>query len=119
EDVLVLLCNANHLVAPAQRQNLRETGVEPDSFEDHIESDKVAQQRLVCRRRTCAERRIAEALRVLDSPRRLLRDGGNFAIHVEELTLVQPQAFDDVLKGMRVYCLLEGLAQQILPAFRI
>ena len=34
QDVLVLLGDADHLVAPAEREDLREAGVEPHALED-------------------------------------------------------------------------------------
>ena len=58
-------------------------------------------------------------LRVLQRPGRLVRDRGHLAVHVEQLALVEAEAFDDVLEGVGVHRLLERLAQQILPAFRI
>jgi hypothetical protein len=47
QDVLVLLGDADHLVAPAEREDLREAGVEPHAFEDDVEGDEVAQESLV------------------------------------------------------------------------
>ena len=38
----ILLGDADHLVAAAQRQDLGETGVEPHAFEHDIERDQVA-----------------------------------------------------------------------------
>ena len=39
-------------------------------------------------------------------------------VGVEDLTLVQAERLDDVLVGMGVDRLLEGLAQQVLAALR-
>jgi hypothetical protein len=47
QDVLILLGDADHLVAPAEREDLREAGVEPHPFEDDIEGDEVAQESLI------------------------------------------------------------------------
>ena len=58
-------------------------------------------------------------LGVLQRPRRLVGNGRHLAVHVEQLALVEPETFDDVLEGVGVHGLLEGLPQQILPAFRI
>jgi hypothetical protein len=41
------------------------------------------------------------------------------AVHVEDLALVEAEAFHDVLIGVCVQRLLEGLPKQVLPAFRI
>ncbi len=47
QDVLVLLGDADHLVAAAKRQDLREARVEPHALEDHVEGDEVTQKRLI------------------------------------------------------------------------
>jgi hypothetical protein len=46
----------------------------------------------------------------------LVADRLDLVVRVEDLRLVQAQAFDDVLVGVRVDRLLERLAQQVLPA---
>ena len=119
QDVLILLGDADHLVAPAERQDLREAGIEPHPLEDDVEGDEVAQERLVGLRRAGLEIGIVEMLGVLQRPGRLVGDRRHLAIHVEQLALVEPEAFDDVLEGVGVDRFLERLAQQILPAFGI
>jgi hypothetical protein len=51
QDVLILLGDADHLVAAAEREDLREAGVEPHAFEDNVEGDEVAEEGLVVLRR--------------------------------------------------------------------
>jgi hypothetical protein len=58
-------------------------------------------------------------LRVLQRPRRLVGDRRHLAVHVEQLALVEAEAFHDVLEGVGMDRLLESLPQQILPAFRV
>ena len=45
--------------------------------------------------------------------------GRNLVVHVEDLALVHAQRLDAVLVGVGVDGLLEGLAQQVLAAFRV
>ena len=52
QDVLVLLGDADHLVAAAEREDLRKTGIEPHALEDDVEGDEVAQEGLVGLRRS-------------------------------------------------------------------
>ncbi len=62
---------------------------------------------------------VGEVLGVLDRPGCLLGDGGHLAIHVEELALVEAEAFHDVLEGVGVDGLFEGLAQKVLAALGV
>ena len=55
----------------------------------------------------------------LKRPSGLVRDGGHLTIHIEQLAFVQAEAFDDVLKCVRMHGFLECLAQQILAALGI
>ena len=58
-------------------------------------------------------------LRVLQRPRGLVGDRRHLAVHVEQLALIEAEALDDVLERVGVDGLLEGLPQQVLPAFRV
>ena len=58
-------------------------------------------------------------LGVLQRPGRLVGDRRHLAVHVEQLALVEAEAFHDVLEGVGVHRLLERLPQQILPAFGV
>jgi hypothetical protein len=49
----------------------------------------------------------------------LARHRRHLAVHVEDLALVEAERLYDVLVGMRVQGLLEGLAQQVLAALRV
>ena len=111
--------NADHLVAAAERQDLREAGIEPHAFEDDVKGDEIAQEGLIGLGRAGLEVGVVEMLGMLQRPRRLVGDRGHLAIHVEQLALIEPKAFDDVLKRMGMNRLLEGLPQQILAAFRV
>ena len=68
QDVLILLGDADHLVAPSKREDLRKAGVEPHALENDVECDQIAQERLIGLRRAGGERRIAEALGMLQRP---------------------------------------------------
>jgi len=119
QDILVLLGDSDHLVAAAKRKDLRKAGVEPHAFEYDIEGNEVTQECLVRLWRSRLEIPVVKVLRVLQRPRRLVRDRRHFSIHVEQLALIEAKAFDDVLEGVRMYRLFKGLPQQILTAFRI
>lgn len=119
QDVLILLGDADHFVAAAEREDLREAGVEPHAFEDDVEGDEVAEEGLVRVAGTGGEGGVAEMLRVLERPCGFFSDGWDLAIHVEELAFVEAEGFDDVLKGVRVDGFFEGLAQEILAALRV
>ncbi len=55
----------------------------------------------------------------LDCPGRLAGNRRHFAVHVEELALVQAERLDDVLEGVGVDGFFKCLAQQILAALGI
>ena len=57
QDVLILLGDADHLVAAAEREDLREAGIEPHALEDDVEGDEIAQEGLVGLRRAGREMR--------------------------------------------------------------
>src|SRR5690606_14046052 len=117
QNVLILLGNADHLVAPAERQDLRKARVEPHALENDVERDQISQEVLIRVRGSGPEVRIIEALRVPERPSRLVGDGGYLTVHIEEFTCVEAEALDDVLEGVGVDRLFEGLPQQILAAF--
>jgi hypothetical protein len=119
EDVLVLLGDADHLVAASEREDLREARVEPHAFEDDVEGDEVAEEGLVGCVGAGGEGGIAEALCVLDGPGGFLGDGRDLAIHVEELAFVEAEGLDDVLEGVGVDGLFKGLAKQVLAALGV
>lgn len=119
QDVLILFGDADHLVAPPERQDLRKTGVEPHALENDVEGDEIAQESLVGLGRSRLEVRVVEMTRMIERPAGLVGNGRHLTVYVEQLALVQGQALDDVLEGVRVDRLLEGLPQQILAAFGI
>ncbi len=47
QNVLILLCDAGHLVAPTERKNLREACIEPHPLKDRIEGDEVSEECLI------------------------------------------------------------------------
>ena len=119
QDVLELLGGAGHHVAAAEGQHLHEADVEEDAFHEHEEADQVAQQALVGFGGAGVEVGIAEFLGELQFEGGLVVDRGDLAVHVEDFRLVHAQRFDDVLVGVGVQGLFEGLAQQVLAAFGI
>ncbi len=119
QDVLVLLGDADHLVPAAEREDLREAGVEPHALEDHVERDEVAQERLVGGGGAGGEVGVGQALGVAQRPGVLVGDRRDLAVHVEQLALVQAEALADVLERVGVHGLLERLAQQVLAALGV
>ena len=119
QDVLILLGDADHLVSAAERQDLREARIEPHALEADIKGDQVAQQRPIGFRRAGLEVRVFQILGVLERPRRLVGDRRHLPVHVEQLALIEAEAFHDVLEGVGVDRFLERLTQQVLAAFRI
>ncbi len=118
-DVLELFGCADHFVAAAKGEHLGEADIEKNAFEDDVEGDQVAHQALVGFGCASVEIGVSQALGVGQGPGGLVMDRGHFAVHVEDLGFVQPQAFDYVLIGVGVQRFLEGLAQQVLAAFGI
>ncbi len=102
----------------AQGEDLREPDVEEQPFHDAGEDDQALQQLLVVLRRARGERRIGERVDEGDEELVLVPDRLHLVIGVEHLALVQAEALHDVLVGVGVDGLLEGLAQQILTALR-
>ena len=119
QDVLVLLGRTGHLVLATQRQNLHKADIEEQAFHDAGKHDQALQQLLVRFRRAGLEFRIGQGIDERQQEFVLVADAGHLVIHIENLALVQPQAFHDVLVGMGVDRLFECLAQQVLAAFRI
>ena len=62
---------------------------------------------------------VFELARVVHCPLRFGLHRGYFVVQVKDFALVELQAFDDVLEGVRVYGFLEGLAQEILAALGV
>src|SRR4051812_24812130 len=71
QDVLILLGDADHLVAAAEREDLGEPRIEPHALEDDVEGDEITQERLVGFRSAGLEIGIVKMLGVLQRPRRL------------------------------------------------
>ena len=115
----ILLGSAGHLVLAAQRQDLHETNIEEQAFHDAGKHDQAAQQLLVVFRRAGLEIRVGQHIDKGQQELVLVADAGHFVVHIEHFALVQPQTFHDVLVSMGMDGLFKGLAQQILPAFRV
>src|SRR5690606_32430319 len=76
------------------------------------------EQLLVGFLRTGLEGRIGEDVYEGDQELVLVANAFDLVVGVEDLTLVQTEALDDVLVGMGMDRLLEGLPQEVLPALR-
>lgn len=116
QDVLVLLGGAGHLVLATQRQDLREADVEEQAFHQAGEDDDRLQQLLVVLDRAGREIRVGQHVDERDQELVLVVDRLDLVVGVEDLAFVQAQRFDDVLVGVGVDRLFEGLAQQVLAA---
>jgi hypothetical protein len=116
QDVLELLADAGHLVLPEEAEHHDEAGIEEDAFHDDVEADEVAHEDLDVLggvgREALAQMSLGEAhLEVV-----LGADGRDLVVHVEDLALVEGEGLHDVVEGVGVDGLLEGLAQQVLAA---
>lgn len=118
QDVLVLLGGAGHLVLAAEGEDLHEADVEEQAFHDAGKHDQRLQQLLVGFQRAGLEGRVAQRVDKRDQELVLVADRGDLVVGVEDFAFVQAEAFDDVLVGVGVDGLVEGLAQQELAAFR-
>ena len=77
---------------------------------------RLLQQRLVGFRRAGLERRVGQHVDERHQEVVLVADRLDLVVRVEDLAFVEPQAFHDVLVGVRVDRLLERLPQQVLAA---
>ena len=89
------------------------------SFHDDVEADEVFDETLLARGRVRAEARLHDVRREPHLEGVLLMNRVHLVIHVEHLAFVEAEGFADVVKGVRVNRLLEGLAQEILPCLRV
>src|SRR4051794_19908811 len=119
EDVLILLRRASHLVLSSERQDLYETDIEEQPFHDARKHDQASEEFLISFRRSSPEPRIGKYVDERNQKLVLFADRCYLMISVENLSLIQPQRFDDVLVGMRMNRFLKCLSQQILAALRI
>lgn len=119
QDVLELLGDAGHFVAAAHGEDLGEAAVEEDAFQDAVVGDQVAQQLFVGFDGAGFELRIGDRTGVFQAPGGFFRDRWDLVVHVEDLAFIHGQRFDAVLVGVGVDRLFEGLAQDVLAAFRV
>jgi len=118
-DVLELLADTDHLILPLKGEEHNKTTVEEDSLHDDVESYEI----------------LEELLKTFGGVggKALLHDGGgeghlegilvvngiDLVVHVEDLTLIKRKALDDVLEGVGMDRLLEGLAEHVLTGLGI
>lgn len=119
QDVLELLGDAGHFVAAAHGEDLGEAAVEEDAFQDAVVGDQVAQQFFVGFDGAGFELRIGDRAGVFQAPGGFFRDRWDLVVHVEDFAFIHGQRFDAVLVGVGVDRLFEGLAQDVLAAFRV
>ncbi|RMS47138.1 hypothetical protein ALP66_102286 [Pseudomonas amygdali pv. photiniae] len=119
QDVLELLGDAGHFVAAAHGEDLGEAAIEEDAFQYAVVSDQVAQQLFVGFDGAGFELRIGDRTGVFQAPGCFFSDRWDLVVHVEDLAFIHGQRFDAVLVGVGVDRLFEGLAQDVLAAFRV
>ena len=110
QDVLKLFADASHYIAPVERKNHDESSVEENAFHDDIVADEILEKGLGALHGFCGEIRIEHLGGKFHFEFVLACNGRNFTVHIENLTLVKPEAFDDVEKRMRMDGFFECLA---------
>ena len=118
-DVLELLADADHLVLALEGEEHHEAAVEEDSLHDDVEADQVLQELLKPLDGVGGEALLHDGSGEGHLKGILVVNGIHLVVHVENLTLIKRKALDDVLEGVGVDRLLEGLAKHVLTGLGV
>ena len=118
-DVLELLADADHLVLALEGEEHDETAVEEDPLHDDVEADEILDELLKTLGGVGGEALLHDRGGEGHLEGILIVDGVHLVIHVEDLTLIKGETLDDVLEGVGMDRLLEGLAEHVLTGLGI
>lgn len=118
-DVFELLADADHFVLAFEGEEHDEAGVEEDAFHDDVKADEVFEEVAQPLGGGGAEAVLDDVFGEAHFEGVFVVDGVDFVIHVEDFALVEGEGFDDVVEGVGVDGFFEGLAQEVLAAFRV
>lgn len=119
EDILELFSDACHTVLAVEAEDHDEAGVEEDAFHDDVVADEVFEELLGAVEGFGGEVVGQDGGGEFHLEGVFSGDGGDFAVHVEDFFLVEPEGFYDVEEGVGVDGFFEGLAEEVLAAFGV